>query len=185
VERGSSALLRGGRIYRCRQRSARAASVPLDVTAVPWSGYPDSLSSPGPTAYPAVARWSVGVAVAVGAISWAPVRHDWGWAVSSPFDLRELTWLPTMPAGVAIAKVSTLGRACADPRLVCGAGRWGERDSTSIRAEGSSGHGQLLAGGRHGCRGPAGGHVDHSSIRVGSPMVSCGRAGSIKQAAVA
>jgi hypothetical protein len=34
-------------------------------------------------------------------------------------------------------------------------------------------------------RGPGGGRVDQSSIRAGSPMVSCGWGGSIKPAAVA
>jgi hypothetical protein len=36
-----------------------------------------------------------------------------------------------------------------------------------------------------GGRGPGGGRVDQSSIRAGSPMVSCGWGGSIKPAAVA
>jgi hypothetical protein len=36
-----------------------------------------------------------------------------------------------------------------------------------------------------GGREPGGGRVDQSSIRAGSPMVSCGRGGSIKLAAVA
>jgi hypothetical protein len=36
-----------------------------------------------------------------------------------------------------------------------------------------------------GGRGPGGGRVDQSSIRAGSPMVSCGWGGSIKLAAVA
>jgi hypothetical protein len=41
----------------------------------------------------------------------------------------------------------------------------------------------LVAGG--GGRGPGRGRVDQSSIRAGSPMVSCGWGGSIKPAAVA
>jgi hypothetical protein len=57
---------------------------------------------------------------------------------------------------------------------------------SSMKVGGSSRHGLLLVGWQAWCgRGPGGGRVDQSSIRAGSPMVSCGRGGSIKLAAVA
>src|SRR5215203_5201004 len=64
---------------------------------------------------------------------------------------------------------------------------WSERFLcvSSMKVEGSSSHGRLLVAGRGSGRGPGGGRVDQSSIRAGSPMVSCGWGGSIKLAAVA
>jgi hypothetical protein len=56
---------------------------------------------------------------------------------------------------------------------------------SSMKAEGASSHARLLVGGRCWWPRTRSGRVDQSSIRAGSPMVSCGGGSSIKPAAVA
>src|SRR5215211_8895316 len=73
----------------------------------------------------------------------------------------------------------------AEPRALKGCCSEGFLCMSSMKVEGSSSHGRLLVAGRGSGRGPGGGRVDQSSIRAGSPMVSCGWGGSIKLAAVA
>jgi hemoglobin-like flavoprotein len=66
------------------------------------------------------------------------------------------------------------GQVVRNYSVSCVSGQGPTASVSSMKAEGSSSHGRLLVAGRGGGRGPRDGRVDQSSIRAGSPMVSCG-----------
>ena len=81
---------------------------------------------------------------------------------------------PGVPRHGSVGRIRGRSVPSAVPRALKSSWSEGFLCVSSRKAEGSSSHGWLLVAGRGGGRGPGGGHVDQSSIRAKSPMVSCG-----------